>query len=276
MAMMSGMASQCSMPKLRPVRPYAGYHFVDDHQDVVAVADCADGGEVVGRWHQAAARSARDRLGDKGGDGLAALLFDDSFQFFGTGERTGGLIFTVRAVIRVGEGDVREVEQIRHVVFAPRGAARHGKRADGVAVPALPAGDDLVLLGVAGLDVVLAGDLERGLGGFGPAGDEEHAVEVAGGYGGDLVGEVDLRLGEEAGIGKADLVGLLPHDLSYLRDAVADGDDVDAGAGIEVGAAVFGVEIAVFAVGNLRPVVGNDAVENAVGGHGAAVLSGWR
>ena len=125
----------------------------------------------------------------------------------------------------------------------------------------------LNFLRVAGLDVVLAGDLERGLRGFGPAGDEEHAVEVAGGYGGNFVGEVDLRLGEEAGVGKADLVRLLPHDLSYLWDAVTDGDHVDASAGIEIGAAVFGVEIAVFAVGNLRPVVGNDAVKNAVGGH---------
>ena len=143
-------------------------------------------------------------------------------------------------------------------------------------MPALPASDDFVLLWVAGLDVVLAGHLERGLRGFGPARDEERAVEVAGGYGGDFVGEVDLRLSEEAGVGKADLVGLLPHDFGYLWDAVADGDHVDASAGIEVGAAVFGVEIAVFAVGNLRPVVGNDAVENAVGGHGAAVLLGWR
>ena len=139
------------------------------------------------------------------------------------------------------------------------------------AVPALPASDDFVLLRITGLDVVLAGDLERGLRGFGAAGDEEDAVEVAGGHGGKFVGEIDLRLGEEAGVGKADLVRLLLHDFSYLRDAVANGDHVDAGAGIEVGAAVLGVEVAVFAVGNLRPVVGNDAVKNAVGSHGAVL-----
>ena len=132
-------------------------------------------------------------------------------------------------------------------------------------MPGLPPGNDFVFFWVAGLEVVFAGDLEPCLGGFGAAGDEEYAVEVAGGHGGEFVGQIDLRLSEEAGVGETDFVGLALHCGGDFGHAMADGDDVYAGAGVEVGAAVFGVEVAVLAVGDLRPVVSDDAMEDAVG-----------
>ena len=253
----------------------AGDNLVDDHQDIVAVADLAQGREIVGWGHQAATRGARDGFGDKGGDIFAALLFDHALQLLGAGEGAGGLVFAVGAVVGIGKGDMGEVEQIGYVVIAPARATRHRERADGIAVPGLPAGDYLVLFWVAGFEVILAGDLEPGLGGFGAAGDEKYPVEVAGGHGGDLGGEVDLGLGEEAGVGEAHFVGLSLHGGSDFGYPMPDRDHVDAGAGIEVCTAIFGVEVRALAVRDLRPVAGDDAVEDAIGGgHVEAFLSG--
>ena len=263
---MSGATSKCWNPKSRPVRPKPVDHLVGDQEHVVAVADLAEGAEVVGRRRQAGAGGAEDRLGDEGGDRLGPLLQDDPLQVLGAGE--GALVAAVRAAVRVAGADVGEVEQVGGVVAAPRRPPRHGEGAHGVAVPALPAGDDLVLAGVARLQVVLAGDLQGRLGRLGAAGDEEHAVQVAGGQGRDAVGQLDLRFGEEARVGEGDLARLRLHRLGDLGDAVADADHVDAGAGVEPGAAVVAVEPAALAAGDAQPAVLADSVEEAVAGHG--------
>ena len=83
---------------------------VDNHQDIVAITDFAQGREIIGRRFEAATRSTRDGLGDKSGDIIGTLLFDDSFQLFSARECAGGLAFAVRSMRWVGEADMRKIQ----------------------------------------------------------------------------------------------------------------------------------------------------------------------
>lgn len=114
--------------------------------------------------------------------------------------------------VGVGGGDVVEggvVEQ-RGVDGASGGVVAEGEGAEGVAVVAHVAGDEVLALGLADFAPVLAGHLDAGLHGLRAAREEEHfgkgAVGVLYHAGGEGFGG---WVGEGAGVGEGELLDLV-------------------------------------------------------------------
>lgn len=127
-----------------------------------------------------------------------------------------------------------EIQQVGNIVLAPGRPPGHGEGANRIPVPGLPPGDNPVLSGIAGCDVVLPGDFHGRLCGFGPSGNKEDPVQVSRREVGDPVRQVDLGLGEEPGVGETDLLRLFGHDFCDLFDSVADTDHMHARTGVEI------------------------------------------
>ncbi len=127
----------------------------------------------------------------------------------------------------------------RRVELAPRHVPRGRERAQGAAVVRLPAGDDLRLPGMTGLDVILPRQLDRRLDRLAAAGDEVDAPggpQVARAERGDALRQPErLARDELRGVGEGEPPGLRRHHGGDLLHPVADGaDDRPAGA-VEVG-----------------------------------------
>src|SRR6185312_9190321 len=112
--------------------------------------------------------------------------------------------------------------QQRRIGRAPPGVAAGRQRAERVAVIALPAGDEAIAPGLAGLDEILSRDLDRGLDRFRSAADEIDVSKPA-----RLVADQTIRQrfgrlgGEEGGMRKSELGGLLYHRLQHARMLMA-------------------------------------------------------
>ena len=155
-----------------------GDDLIDDHQDIVPVTDLPNERIVVLRRGHTGGGGAEDGFGDKGGDRLAALLFDDSLQFLCTVELAFRVIFTVGAPVGVGRWDMGEIQEVGNIVLAPGRPPGHGEGANRIPVPGLPPRDDSVLSGITGCDMILPGDFHGRLCGFGSSGNEKDPVQV--------------------------------------------------------------------------------------------------
>ena len=124
-----------------------------------------------------------------------------------------------------------------------------------------------MLLWIAGFKMIFAGNFHSRFGRLGTAGDKEDARQSGGRTGGNVVGQVNLRIGQKAAVGKSDLACLRMHRVGNLRDAVANADDMHAGASIDVAATIGIVQVNAFTVRNLLPVRFNHTMKNMVSGH---------
>ena len=126
---------------------------------------------------------------------------------------------------------------------AQRGQSRDGEGAQGGAVVGEVAGDHLGPLGLSdGLEVG-AGELPRRLDGFGPAGGEEHPVEITGSELGQPGRQLDgrrVRRRPDRVVGE--LLGLASPRFGEVGPAVAGLHDEQARQSVEVRAAVDVVE----------------------------------
>ena len=167
-----------------------------------------------------------------------------------------------RAVVAVRVADVDDVGDERLEGGAERGDAVDRERAEGGAVVGEPAGDGLPAALAAG-GVVAARELPGGLDRLGAAGDEEDAVQVAGGERGDLGGELD-RAGVR--VAPVRVEGQLAHLLvrgaaDLVAVGVADLHREQAGERVEVAVALVVLEVAALAADDDRRLVAAHARE---------------
>src|SRR4030088_486102 len=118
--------------------PDSGDDFVDDQQDIVAIADLTDPPEVAVRGRQGAERPAGDRLDDECRDVLRADQADGLLELVGTIDMASRLNLAERTAIAIRRVDVRKVEQIGLERFAPPRLAGERQGAERAAVIAVP------------------------------------------------------------------------------------------------------------------------------------------
>ena len=142
---------------------HAAHDLVKDEEHAVAIADGADVLEVVGDRRNRAGGGAHDGLGDKGHDGVGSEFENPVLKRL---RRSGGVgrVLLAGELVAVGVAriDVVRVDQERFELGAAPLVAAGGKGAEGVAMVALPARDDVAAGGLTFFHVVLAGHLERG------------------------------------------------------------------------------------------------------------------
>lgn len=151
------------------------HDFVEDQQDAVPGAEAAHGAEVA-RWGgHAAGRGADDGLGDEGDDGrgVQTVEFGVEFRDEALHVLRRGLVREL-VLVRVRGADVRDGRQQERLVGdLPREVARERDGAQGGAVPALLAGDEVPARRLPAFEKVLPGKLHGRLHGFAAAADEE-------------------------------------------------------------------------------------------------------
>ena len=177
---------------------HAAHHLVEDQQHTVAVADLADAPEIAGHRRHRAKRRADHRLGNEGDDLIGAEFEDLVLQLL---RQPGGIIVRrlFRALVAPGVAgrDVMRLGQDRLELRPPPGIAAGRQRADGIAVIALPAGDDMAALRLADLDEILPRHLQRRLDRLGPARDEIDIVQPLGRQTDQPLGQRFRRVGGE-------------------------------------------------------------------------------
>ena len=137
-----------------------------------------------------------------------------------------------------------DLEEEGGINAAARDIAARRERSQRVAVEAEPARHDVAALGPAGLEMVLARELEGGLDRLGAAGDEVGAREPGRRLGDEGRRQRFLRLaGEEAGMHVVELVELVLDRLAHLGMAVAEAGDGGPSRGVDVALARAVVEI---------------------------------
>ena len=156
--------------------------------------------EPVGRRGEAA--HALDRFGDQTGDVAGRHHVDHLLEVVGA--RLGELV-VVHVTERTAQS-VRTLDEVdreaRQAGRRPRRVRRDGLRGERPAVVAVPHRQHFVGLAVAGRQQ------DRGVVGLRARGGEEHAGVGDARHGGDLLGELDHRLGQVERRGVQDLGGL--------------------------------------------------------------------
>ncbi len=215
-----------------------------------------------------------DRLHDEGRDVLGPELLYRGVEAGTVAHRTGCRGHAAAlAAIAVRRRDPMDVDQpltVVGLVVLPR---RRGERQQRVAVIGGRERDHLVLRRLAGLNPVLAGQLQRGLDRLGAAAQEVELVQLRGKQRRQFVGERLHRLvGEGGAIDIGNLGGLVRHRLADFADPMAEvGDERPAGA-VEVPVALGVDQPAPLATGDKRKAPGELPVEDMrigilVGGH---------
>ncbi|GAA3420939.1 hypothetical protein GCM10018952_65920 [Streptosporangium vulgare] len=201
-----------------------------------------------GGRREAAARVLH-RLDEDGGHGVGALHLD------GAGDALGGPVAVLlgrhaghagdlvgAVVVGVGHPDGTRDQRLEHLLEGRDAGDRQGALR-GAVVGDLAA-DDLVLERPAGDLEVLLGEFPRALDGLAAAGGEEDAVEVAGGLGGETLGQLDgLGVRVRPQREERQLLGLLGGGLGQLAAAVTRLDHEEPGEAVEVALAVHVVDV---------------------------------
>ena len=226
--------------KQMPGAAHAAHHLVQDQQHAVLVADLADALEITLNRRHRAGCGADHRLRHKGHHGLGTKAEDFRLQLI---RHPLAVVIAALALspahILIAGRDMGDVDQQRRELGTAPFIAACRQRTEGVAVVALLAGDDMAALRLAALQVVLAGELDRGLGGLRPAGDEIDPVDVARCVGHQQVCQLFRRFrGEEAGMGKGQLADLLLHRLDHIGVGMAQAGHCSAAGAVEIALAV--------------------------------------
>ena len=222
---------------------------VSTQQHAVFVADAAEFLPVTVRRHKAAT-AVLDRFSDDQGNGFGPLGEDHVLDGLGARKNIGG--------VAVGVANVAwAVPEHRQEVLAELRHAGDRKGGDGGAVVAPFSRDDLVTALVATSDVVVAGELECRLDGFGTRRHEEDVLEVTGSDVGDHRRRLAHRLVREAPVRvERHALHLLARLGGKITAAVAEVRAEEPGETIEVALALGIGDITTFGVIHHDEVVG--------------------
>ena len=207
----------------------------------MAVANLADAGKIPGHGRHGAHGCANHRFSNEGGDAARSQLQDLVFQAGGGTLAIGSLIFAILMPAPVmARIDMMHSANEQRLELAAAPAIATGRQgAQSVAVVALPAGDDMVAPGLAGLQEILPGKLDRGFHRFRSAGNEIDAGNAGRRAIHKHFGQTLGRLGcEEAGMGVGDLVELRLDSVKHGPVAMAKARYRRATTGIEIFVAV--------------------------------------
>ena len=135
----------------------------------------------------------------------------------GLGRLTG-----LAVAVFVAGRDVFDLDEQRLKLGAAPGIAPDGQGAQGVAVVALPTGDEVPPLRLADLDKVLAGHFQGRFHRFAATADKVGVAHASRGVGHQVIGQGFGHLGgEKTGVGIGQAVDLLVHGLQHVRVPMA-------------------------------------------------------
>src|SRR5580704_11426002 len=225
---------------------HAGHDFVSDQQDAVAMADFGDALDVAFGRGDRTERGADHGFENKCGDVFRTVAGEGAIEFVGAIDVTFRIFQAEGTAVAIARRDVAPLGKHGRERFAAADVAGNGEGAEGAAVVALQAREYAESFGLAALDPILAGELQRGFGGFRAAGSEIDAavfMHLARGESqnafGKIFGDGGLEL-RGVDVGKAR--SLRGHRVCNFRDTVADGDDGGAAGRVEIALALGGVD----------------------------------
>src|SRR5215469_8247973 len=185
---------------------HAALHLVEDEEQAELVGDGAETAQIIDRPGPDAAL-ALDRLDQD----RRRLLSDGGAQ-----------------LVQIAEGDMVEAFDVRSVALEIFGIARRRQGRERAAMEGAAAGDDPVTLGIAGVVMVFADDLQRQLNRLRPRIAEEHRVGE--GVGNEPLGQLLLARYLEQVRAMPQLLRLLGQRLDEMGVRMAeDGDGDTAG-----------------------------------------------
>jgi len=173
--------------------------------------------------------------------------------------------------------DVQEIPEQRLEDRLPLPAAARRERTHRGAVVGAVLGDDLVLAGVAPVDVVLAGDLHGGLGRLRSPRDELDGAEARRREVQQHLGQLHrLRVGAVERRRERQGVQLLGDGIDDGAVAVPKADGEHAGQAVDVLAAVGGLDPNAVGLGHDEGVLGELLHLHEVEDEAHDVIAGWR
>src|SRR5581483_1270597 len=181
------------------------HDFIRNPEQAARIADLANALHVAIGRHRRAESRARNRLADERSRGAAGCS-DRPLQFQRVLLRA--IPAFIRTAIAIRGVDLSNLRQHRRIQIAAPTVTGHRKSAQGSAVVALATADELVTLGLAGVHLKLARELQRSLDSFGSAAGEVHraAAECGPGKVQQLARELFCnRRDELAGVGELQL-----------------------------------------------------------------------
>lgn len=250
----------------------AGHDLIGDEQYLVLAASFGDARQIAFRRSGSTESGAAHRLEDEAGN-VGGVLFEDALEL----KRIlcGAVFALVGAAITVGRRDALVLTHHWQIDLAAAQISGDAYSAQGGAMIGVAAAEDLIARAFTDLDLILAGQLERGLDRFRSAASEvdASATEILSGEGEDLARECFSLIGDElAGVNELEARGLRRHGLADLGDAVAD--EVDGGAASEIKITLAGIveDPGAFATrGDWKLLFERASEESGVLGHGGII-----
>ena len=180
-------------------------------------------------------------------------MLERDFEVARAAQAAGRVVEPERAAVAVAFGDVREVQEQRRILLAPRRDAARRQRTQRAAVVRLPARHDQVAAGLAALDVVLPRQLDGRLVGLRAPRDEIGVVQACRREAPQPLGQIVRGLVIEDGrLHVGNRLRLRRQRLGHLRPPVANVHDRDARDGVQVALAVGVVHVHTLAAHDAR------------------------
>ncbi len=245
---------------------HAAHDLVQDQERAVTIADFAHRSEIaLGRRH-AAGSGADHRFGDEGRNRVGTKPQEFGFEFVGKARDELGIALVV-ALFVIGKGRRHVGEGRRQqcgIGLAPPGVSAGRERAQGVAVVALPARDEVAALVLAALHEILPRQFDARLDRFRSATDEIGVSEPARLMADELLGKRLRRLGgKEGGMGESEPGGLPCNRIQHARMLVAEAGHCGAAGGVEHAMAVLADQPDAFAADGERRRLTQASVQDA-------------
>jgi len=216
--------------------PHAAHDLVENQQDTMAVADFPYPLKIAGNRGHRTQGGANHGLGNKGHDVLAAELPDLCIELLGQpfGVSLRGLLRAPLAIFEHRRYMVR-LEQQRSELLALLFPSADRQRAQGYAVIALAARNDVSPLRLPKLDKILPRQLERGLDCLRSAAHEEDTTDTFRRARDQLVGELFGYISrEEARMCVSQTVELLAHRGEHVRMRMSQAGDRRPAGSIDI------------------------------------------
>ena len=203
--------------------PEAGHHLVGDVEHIVFSADVV-GPLLIALRRNDYTAGGEQGLGDEAGDLVGAKLENLLLEVADALIAELLLRHALRPAIGVGHRQVVDGVLLEIQIAAVARLAGDGGAEIGAAVIGIFPGDDVLLLRLAGEVEEVLNEAQGGIDGGGPAGGEEHMLQIAGRVFRQLGAELDGRRRRDQAEGRivAEAPRLIGDGLHHLLAGVAD------------------------------------------------------